>query len=356
MAAKQAAIAGLDEGSMLPGGWRLSMWLPAADVMHEFLFELLRGEAPHAIVKLTADIAKVAAPHLVDFGPTGEGAPTLDMYLQQLPLPCVTRCGGWSLQTLHDMHGVVYLSMFHATSHVHVALRRDSEGEFDYCLPPRPGVVESQGGLQTGEDSATPVKSASRCVGVRASGGREQAKIRPDMRRVRQEAESNFRAHKERGIASSSDDGSGTAATNTLVPLPSARRAASQTTPADSGGGGLAGFAAMLAANVPAYFGNWIVTLDNDDSSFESVVIRHIEHERSAFRLAASVVGSLSFVDSRVPPRTHLLAPPPSWAMAATRRLTTSWVMEWGGTSGGGGRARGGGTFAGGMGRMAQTI
>ena len=336
MAAKQEATAALPVDAngkptaSLPAGWGLSMWLPAADVMHEFLFELLRGEAPHDIVKLAADIAKVAAPHLVDFGPTGDGAPTLDMYLQQLPLPCVSHCGGWSLQTLHDMHGVVYLSLFHASSHVHVALRRDSEGEFDYCLPP--GAADSQaeqGGSRTGEDSATPVKSTSRCMGVRASGGRAQATIKPDMRRVRQEAESNFRVHKERGAAgsSSSDDGNGTAATNTLVPLPSARRSMAQTTPA--GGGGRGGFAKMLAENVPVYFGNWIVTLDNDDTSFESVVIRHIEHERSAFRLAASVVGSLSFVDSRVPPRTHLLAPPPPWAMAATRRLTTAWVNEW---------------------------
>jgi hypothetical protein len=324
-------------------------------VMHEFLFELLRSEAPHTIVKLASDIAKVAAPHLVDFGPSGEGAPTLDMYLQQLPLPCVTRCGGWSLQTLHDMHGVVYLSMFHTTSHVHVALRRDSGGEFDYCLPP--GVAESQaeqGESRTGEDTATPPRGESRCVGVRASGGREHATIRPDMRRVRQEAESNFRAHRERG-GTSSDGRPGTAATNILAPLPSARRAvASQTTPAGSGAGSLGGFAAMLAADVPAYFGNWIVTLDHDDTSFESVVVRHVEHERSAFRLAASVAGSVSFVDSRVPPRTHLLAPPPSWAIAATKRLTTAWVSEWAENGGGGGRARGGGHM--GMGRMAQTI
>jgi len=36
-AAKDAATAALDEGAALPEGWGLSMWLPAADVMHEFL-------------------------------------------------------------------------------------------------------------------------------------------------------------------------------------------------------------------------------------------------------------------------------------------------------------------------------
>ena len=104
--AKAEAVAGLKEGQELEEGWKLSMWLPAADVMHEFLFELLRAEAPHTIVRLAADIAQLAAPALVDFSPTGEGSPTLDMYLQQLPLPCLSRCAGWSLQLMQDMQGV----------------------------------------------------------------------------------------------------------------------------------------------------------------------------------------------------------------------------------------------------------
>ena len=74
--------------------------------------------SPHSIVKL-AEHAQIAAPHL-DFGLTGEGAPTL-LYLQQLKLPCLSRCGG--LQTLHDMRGVVYLSVYVTTRPRHVATR-----------------------------------------------------------------------------------------------------------------------------------------------------------------------------------------------------------------------------------------
>ena len=370
MAAKKQATEALAEGDTLPEGWGLSMWLPAADVMHEFLFELLRGEAPHPIVKLAADIAQIAAPHLVDFGPTGEGAPTLDMYLQQLKLPCVSCCGGWSLQTLHDMRGVVYLSVYHVSTHVHIMLRRDSEGEFDCCLPP--SAADSQAaadgqqpkhrflGDDPGQASAI---GGSRCIGVRASGGRMVPTIQPDMRRARQEAERNRLSMLKQASGEDSigqaDSATATPATPTitLVPLPSARRATvdgSQRIKQDSSG---RGFAAQLAAQAVSYFGNWIISLSSsktdDNGGFESVVVRHIEHERSGFRLAASVVGSLTFIDSRVPPRTHLLASPPSWAVAATKRSSTAWINEWAEVSGGGGRARGGGH----MGNlMAQTI
>ena len=234
--------------------------------------------------------------------------------------------------------------------------------------------------------------SGPRCIGVRASGGKSAPTIQPDMRRVRQEAERNLetarqkRRQKQTGGATApqsgeeeGDDGAVSAATPTitLVPLPSARRATidgAGRAPPGLGGGiskpGGGGFASQLAAKSVSYFGNWIISLDDGEGGgggtgggtggrggggdgFESVVIRHIEHERSGFRLAGSVVGSLSFIDSRIPPRTHMLAPPPPWAAAAARRSSTAWVNEWSDVSGGGGRARGGGH----MGNlMAQTI
>ena len=220
---------------------------------------------------------------------------------------------------------MVYLSIFHIVSRTHIALRRDSAGDFDYCPPEgQPDGRQLYEGSRTGEDSNTPSRSAARCHGMQPNGVRTAPTIQPDLRRVRIEAEENLKQLRPGGAS---------VAAHPMLMSPRGPRSPrggsmSRTLP----GGGAGGFAGLLAqeSQEHRYFGNWIIKLDAEDGgSFDAIEIRHIEHERSAFRLGASVVGSASFVDTREPPVTHMLAPPPAWGLAATNRSNTAWVSDW---------------------------